>query len=119
MKARCHVCLERERDVVGTLCKPCGAALWRSSIPTEEWAARRARMYERRRTAKLRADFARVQEAREREDESGERTSGILAEVCDIAFGDSERAATHGYEGIKERVTSLVRRAKRAGKGRR
>ena len=36
------------------------------------------------------------------------KSAEILSDVCDIAFEDSDRAANHGYDGIRERVANLV-----------
>lgn len=44
--------------------------------------------------------------------ESGHKAHGLLADICDAAFGDPERAATHGYEGVLERVKELVERSR-------
>lgn len=34
---------------------------------------------------------------------------GLLADVCDAAFDDENRALQHGYEGVLERVKTLYR----------
>jgi len=49
----------------------------------------------------------------EREEDATD-TAGLLADVCDIAFEDEDRAANHAYDGIKERVLLLVDAAKLA-----
>ena len=40
--------------------------------------------------------------------EDGHETAGLLADVCDAAFDDEERALNHGYTGVLERVRELV-----------
>jgi hypothetical protein len=44
----------------------------------------------------------------ETEHESDEQTAGLLADICDAAFGDPARAEAHGYAGVLERVRELV-----------
>jgi len=43
-----------------------------------------------------------------REEESAMKAHGILADICDIVFEDSERAGTHGYSEVVERCKQLV-----------
>jgi len=38
----------------------------------------------------------------------GEETSGLLANLCDVLFGDPKRAETYGYEGVLERVREVM-----------
>jgi len=51
---------------------------------------------------------------REYDDEQATETAGLLADVCDIAFGDSRRAEEHGYDGIKDKIHWLVSEAEEA-----
>jgi len=44
----------------------------------------------------------------EEEEERATEVHGILAEICDIVFEDSERADIHGYKDVVERCKQLV-----------
>lgn len=41
------------------------------------------------------------------EEQRAMESGGILSDVCDLVFDDPERAATHGYEGVKEKIVDL------------
>ena len=41
------------------------------------------------------------------EEECAMNSGGILSDVCDLVFDDPERAATHGYEGVKEKIVEM------------
>lgn len=64
------------------------------------------------------AKLRRVQKLREEEDAQSERISGLLADVCDAAFRDPERALVHGYDGILARVKALARAERRRRRAR-
>lgn len=53
--------------------------------------------------------FERLHEQMADEERMAEKSGGILSDVCDAAFGDEERAETHGYDGIVEQVQELRR----------
>ena len=55
----------------------------------------------------LRAGNALLVRQRNAEEEHAMLSGGILSDVCDIAFGDPERASCQGYEGIREQVAGL------------
>lgn len=38
-------------------------------------------------------------------------SGGTLSDVCDLVFGDPERAGVHGYKGVKEEIIDLKNRA--------
>jgi len=42
------------------------------------------------------------------EHEAANDAHGVLADLCDILFGDPERASTQGYDGLVERAAALV-----------
>jgi len=41
------------------------------------------------------------------EEQCAMNSGGILSDVCDLVFDDPERAATHGYEGVKEKIVEM------------
>lgn len=53
--------------------------------------------------------FERLHEQMADEERMAEKSGGILSDVCDAAFGDEQRAETHGYDGVVERVQELHR----------
>jgi chromosome segregation ATPase len=63
---------------------------------------------ERRRREEAERKLANIQEQWEKADAGATETAGTLADVTDVLFGDGERAATKGYEGVLDRATSLV-----------
>lgn len=44
------------------------------------------------------------------EEQCAMESGGILSDVCDLVFDDPERAATHGYEGVKEKIVDQKNR---------
>lgn len=58
--------------------------------------------------AHFRREREELERALEAEERCAQESGGILSDVCDIAFGDYDRAAVHGYHGILERVREMV-----------
>lgn len=41
------------------------------------------------------------------EEECAMNSGGILSDVCDLVFDDPERAATHGYKGVHNKIAEI------------
>ena len=50
-----------------------------------------------------------LEEQRDAEEAAAMHSGGILSDICDIVFDDSERAIRHGYDGVREKVIELKR----------
>lgn len=56
----------------------------------------------------LRKQLEHAIEQRDAEERAAMHSGGLLSDVCDIAFANTERAMRNGYDGIRERVAFLV-----------
>lgn len=65
------------------------------------------------RIAALEAEVRTVTLQRNAEEEAAMHSGGILSDVADILYGDTTRAETHGYRGVKTRARNVVREVKR------
>lgn len=57
----------------------------------------------------LRDNWLAAERRADAEEKASFESGGILSDVCDIAFEDEMRAATHGYDDIRDQVRGLVR----------
>jgi len=54
--------------------------------------------------ADLRERNKRLEERDDKEEEACNEVHGTLATICDLIFDDEERASTHGYEGVVDKI---------------